>query len=1029
MKTNHYLFQIMTRIQRIIICQIIIAITFTGISMANKAPSETLITNVNIINGKVLDKSTGNGLPGVNVKIKGTNRGAITNEKGDFNLEIRQGDAVLVFSFIGYQTIEESINNRSEILVNLNPEDKLLNEIVVVGYGTQKKRDLTGAVGSVKGAEIKSVSAGDAASLLQGQLAGVTVQNGGSAPGQAPSVIIRGTGTFGNDQPLYVIDGMIAGSMAYINPNDIESIEVLKDASAAAIYGSRAANGVVLVTTKVGKAGDVRISLNVKSGIQTPSKKLNFLNARQYADWNNMAHDNDNLPRALANSTQFNPAIDTDWQNLELGTAPISDYNLSLSGGSNTAKYFISGEYFDQKGIAIDSRFTRYNLRANSMFTKGRFKFTEALSLSHGVSNPNTYVGRETGPLPTMPIYDSKNLGGFAGLDPGFAGVARTINWYGLAQLNDNKYVTDKALGNIGLEYEIIDGLKYKLNAGIDYSVYRQYDFTPAFFMSNSQEANQLQSTLVDNYTQGLTTVVENTLNYNKSFGDHNFEVLAGYTSQNGITTFLGAKAANFPSSTLRVIDAAIDRDVGTSGNLQQFILQSVLGRINYNYKSKYLFTATIRRDGSSKFLYPENTFATFPSFSLGWRVSEEAFFPKNAWVNDLKVRGSYGSLGSQNIGNYLTSPTLNLTSDYYFAGGVQSGIALTQYVNSGLKWESTQTVDFGIDLSMFNNSLTIGADYFDKTSSNVLAQIPIPAYGGAGSSLTKNAASINNKGFEMAVTYNRPVNSKNGFRYNITGTVSSVKNNVVSLGDGVNPISGGGFTQQSLRATRTDVGQPVGSFWGHQVLGIYQSKQEAVADGRTDAGPGDFKFSKDPTWLGSPFPTLTYGINFNTYWKNFDFNMFFQGVGGNKIWNAKGRFQYIMDYGSNKSLEVLRAWTPEKPNTDIPRVTQADPANNKRSSSFYIEDGSYLRLKNLTIGYSLPQPILNKAKISGARIYVSGQNLLTFTNYGGYDPEVGRNSNGGGNPNNIGGLLNNGIDQTAYPNARIISLGLDLTF
>ncbi|QRR00690.1 SusC/RagA family TonB-linked outer membrane protein [Dyadobacter sandarakinus] len=1009
--------------------QLLLALAFSGAAFAGAGHNHLPVLPagaVQTIKGNVKDPQ-GAGLPGVNVIVKGTQRGTVTNADGDFTIETQPGDAVLVFSFVGYQSVEETIGSRTEISVELTHEDRALDEIVVVGYGTQKKRDVTGAVGSVKGSDVKSVVAADASALLQGRLAGVTVQQGGSAPGQAPAVVIRGTGTFGNDQPLYVIDGMIAASMSYINPNDIESMEVLKDASAAAIYGSRAANGVVLVTTKSGKAGDVKVSLNVKGGIQTPSKKLKFLNARQYADWNNQAHDNDGLERAPGNDAKFDPAIDTDWQSLELGSAPMTDYNLSLSGGSNTAKYFISGQYFDQKGIATDSWFKRYNMRANSQFNKGRFKFTESLSLSRSINNPNTYVGRETGPLPTMAVYDAKNQGGYAGLDPAFAGVARVVNWYGLAHMDDNRYTTDQVLGNIGLEYEIIDGLRYKLNVGLDYSVYRQYDFTPAFFMSNSQEAFQQQATLNDSYIQSFTTLVENTLTYNKSFGDHNFEVLAGYTTQNGQARSLGATAANFPSNDLRVINAAINRTVNTNGDLQEFVLQSALARINYNYKSKYLLTATIRRDGSSKFLYPHNTFATFPSFSLGWRVSEESFFPKTDLFNDLKLRGSYGTLGSQNIGNYLTSPTFNLTSDYYFAGGAQPGIAVTQYVNPDLKWESTKTSDIGFDLSMLRNAITISADYFDKTSSDVLASIPIPAYGGAGSTLTKNAATINNKGFEMAVTYARPAGKD--FNYSITGTFSTVKNRVISLGDGVSPIIAGGFTQQSLQATRTDVGQPIGSFWGYQVLGIYQSKQEATEDGRTDATAGDFKFSKEPTWLGSPFPKFNYGANFNATYKNFDFGLFFQGVSGNKIWNAKGRFQYILDYGSNKSPEVLNAWTPENTNTDIPRATQLDPANNKRSSSFYIEDGSYVRLKNLTIGYTLPQSLLNKAKISNARFYVSGQNLLTFTKYKGYDPEVGRNSNGGSNPNNIGSLLNNGVDQTAYPNARIMSIGLDLNF
>jgi TonB-linked SusC/RagA family outer membrane protein len=663
------------------------------------------------ISGTVSDL-TGSPLPGASVQVKGTTLGSITDANGKYKVQA-SGGTILVISYIGYNSQEVVVGSRTAIDINLTPSAESLSEVVVVGYGSQKKADITGAVGSIKGSTLKTIVAGDAANLLQGQLAGVTVQSGGSAPGQAPAVVIRGSGTFGNDQPLYVIDGMIGGTMAFVNPNDIESIEVLKDASAAAIYGSRASNGVVLVTTKSGKAGEVKISFNARGGIQTPSKLLDMMNAKEYAAWNNLAHDNDkkvhapvNQAYATGDNSRFDTSVDTDFQRLELSPAPMSDYNLSLSGGSNSAKYFISGGYFDQKGIAVDSWFKRYNMRANSIFTKGRFKFTESLSLSRSATNPNTYVGRETGPLPTMPVYDPKNDGGFAGLDPADAGVARVVNWYGLAQLNDNRITNDQALGNIGLEYEIIDGLKYKINLGLDYSSYRSFNFTPSFFFSNSQEAFQQQATLNDSHTTSFTTLIENTLNYTKSFGNHNFDVLTGYTSQQGSQNFLSASAANFPSNDLRVIDAAIDKTLPPSGNLQEFILRSFLGRINYNYKSKYLFTATIRRDASSKFLYPSNIFATFPSFSAGWKVSEEDFFPKNGLINDLKIRASYGSLGSQNIGNYLTAAVLNLNTDYYFAGGIQPGIGQTSFANRNLRWETTKTSDIGADMRLLNNTI-----------------------------------------------------------------------------------------------------------------------------------------------------------------------------------------------------------------------------------------------------------------------------------------------------------------------------------
>lgn len=734
---------------------------------------------------------------------------------------------------------------------------------------------------------------------------------------------------------------------------------------------------------------------------------------------NNYLECNSPAPRGPLNDNLFNPQINTDWQSLSLGTAPLSDYNMSVAGGGQFSKFFISSEYFDQKGIVVDSRFKRYALRANSSFTKNKFKLTESLAISRSVNNPNTYFGRERGELPIMPVYDDTKLGGFAGLEPAAAGVNRIINWYGRAILDNNLYTTDQALGNVGLEYEIVKGLKYKLNLGIDYSIYHAFDYSPAFFMSTSQEASQDQSTLAESFTNSLTTLVEHTLNYSHSFGEHHIEVLAGYTSQTGNARAVGANANTYPSDLLQVVDAASNRLA--NGSLQEAGLQSILGRLTYNYKSKYLMTATLRRDGSSKFLYPTNTYGNYPSFSLGWRPSEENFFPKNGIISDLKLRGSYGTLGSQNISNYITSSTLNINAGYYFAGGVQNGVGLTNFSNPNIKWESSRTTDFGTDISLLKGKILITADYFDRRSYDILASIPIPIYGGAGSSLTKNAASVSNKGLELSATYNHQAKVKRGFKYSVTGIFTAIKNNVIALGDGVSPIIGGGFTQESLTATRTDVGHPIGSFWGYQVLSIYQTADEVAKDGRTDARPGDFRFSKDQTWLGSPFPKFDYGFTFSDNYQNFDVNMFWQGVAGNKVWNAKRAWQYTFDYGSGKLTDVLRAWTPQNTNTDIARASFIDPANNKRSSSFYVEDGSYLRLKNLSIGYNLPASVIAKLKITSARFYISGQNLITITKYRGYDPEVGRSD--------LNGLFSVGVDVSAYPQAKLISAGIDLSF
>lgn len=981
------------------------------------------------VQGKVADE-VGEAIPGVTIMVKGTGNGTVTDMNGNYSLSGVDPDGTLVFTFIGYKSQDVPVNNRSTVDVELESDVKALEEVVVVGYGTQKKANVTGAVGSIKTENIANLTTGNASALLQGKVAGVRVESSGGAPGAGTNIIIRGTGTLGGGEPLFVIDGNITGSMSSLNPNDIESIEVLKDAAAAAIYGNRAANGVVIITTKRGKSGETQVNLSTKFGMQAPTRTLDFLNARQYADYRNMVNDNDNQPRALPNDTEFDPSIDTDWQDLYLNPAPIQEYNLSLSGGNENATFFISGGYLNQDGIVVDSDFQRYNFRANSTFTKGRFKLEESLSVSRTVNNPNNYFGRERAEIPTIPVYDENNDGGFAGVKPAYHGLARGINWYGLGILNDNSYTTDGILGNISGAYEIIDGLTYKLNLGIDYSVYHAYNFTPTFFFSTSQEAFNDVADLNESVTRGLSTLVENTLNYNKGFGKHNIDLLGGYTQQIFQSRNIGAQTTDFPTNDLRVIQAA-NVIVNAYGGLQENALQSVFGRINYDYDGRYLFSATVRRDGSSRFTQ-ENRYGTFPSVSAGWRISEESFFPEGI-IYDLKVRGSYGELGAQNVGNYVTVSGLNIYTDYFFAGGVQPGVAQTVFANPNIVWETTKTSDLGADISFLQGKVFLTVDYFNKVSEDILTNLPIPVYGGVGRSIVKNAASIQNKGLEFSGTFNQAAKG-NGFGYSVTANFSTIQNKVLALGEGVSPISGGGFTQESILATRTDVGYPLGSFYGHVVEGIYQSQEEIDADGRRNTQPGDFKFkdlngdgvidNEDRTYLGSPIPDFTYGMIFNGTYRNFDLSLFWQGVHGNEIWNGR-KFSHIFDFGGNYITDVLDAWTPTNTNTTIPRATEIDPANNRRASSFYVEDGSYLRLRSMQLGYSLPSAVAERARLGRARIYLSGQNLLTFTKYTGYDPEIGMNSN----PNMARGLFGAGVDAEAYPQARSVFFGIDLSF
>ena len=981
------------------------------------------------ITGTVLD-DTGVPLAGVNVVIEGTVKGTQTDFDGNYSLDASTGN-VLVFSYIGMKTQSVTIGNSNVVNVNMEIDAASLDEVVVIGYGTQKEALLTGSVGIVKSDEVKKVTYANSAGVLQGRVPGVKVETNGGAPGAGVNVVIRGTGSFGNDQPLYVVDGNIVGSMSFLNPNDIETISVLKDASSAAIYGSRASNGVVLITTKKGSVGDVQINLETKIGYQTPTKYLDFLNAREYANWHNMARDNDGDARAVPNDTGFNPNIDTDWQDLSLNPALYKEYNLNVSGGSKNARFYVSGQVLDQKGVVVDSDFKRYNVTANTSFNKGIFSMTQSLLLSREESNPNNFFIREGAVPPTIPVYDANNEGGFAGLDPNLHGLARGINWYGRAILHENLITTDRLVGSVQPKFQLSKNLTYKMNLGIDYSLVHNYAFQPTFFQSTSQEASETIARLNENYIRSLSSLMENTLEYSNTFGKHGLTLLAGFTTQSIKARSAGGVGTNFIFNDFRVLDAADDNTDNTTGNLQENALTSYLGRVDYDYDGKYILSGTIRRDGSSRFR-EDNRWGVFPSGSLGWRVSKENFFPQDGFVSNLKLRGSYGLLGSQNVGNYVTSSVLNTSNFYNLGGLVYGGSIVTNLANPDLKWETTTIQNYGFDAEFLDGKISFSAEYFKKRSEDILVSVPIPLSGGLGASLPSNAATIDNKGFEFGGSY-RHFSLDDGLNFDVTLNFNTLDNEVIALGDGVNPITGGGYTQGGYQATRTDVGQPVASFYGLKTEGVYQTQAEIDADGRNDAVLGDMNFvdldgdgdidDDDQTYLGNPIADFEYSLAFNMDYKNFDVSLFIQGVQGNELWNGK-RYHYVLDGTRGiKTTEALNAWTPQNTNTTVPRATIRDLALNKRPSDYLVEDGSYLRLKTLQVGYTLPVDFTEKFYVTNLRFYVSGQNLLTFTDYKSYDPELGRPLDGDG------GLFDGGVDRRAYPNNKNFLFGVQIGF
>jgi len=988
------------------------------------------------VTGKVTDE-TNVPMVGVNVIIKGTAKGITTDFDGNYAINTDNG-TTLVFSYLNYVSKEVVVSGKTIINIQLIPDMESLEQVVVIGYGSVKKSDLTGAVGTLDGNDINTIASGNVTQSIQGRVAGVRVEQNGGAPGADAFVTIRGSGTLSDAGPLYVVDGLLTGSISFLNPDDIEKLSVLKDASAAAIYGSRAANGVIIITTKKGKKGKgITVDFDTNYGVQNRIRLLDLANARQYADIRNAANDNDGSPRALANDAEFNPNIDTSIEKASLRTASIFNTNLRISGGGENATYSVSANHLDQEGIVKQSNIERNTFRVNTSYQKGRLKLEENLGLTRTIDRPNPYFNIERDHIPTAPIFSNSDVfeGGFAGTaDPdgalAFHGVEDVINSLGLATLEERKVTRDGIIGNVIGSYELFKGLTYKLNLGLNYSNTNNFRFTPTYFFASSSNGQNNINELRETNTNFFSTLIENTLEYKTSIKDHSFTLLGGYTEQKSSTRSLGIVAQNFPSNDIQVASAAEDLQEAPSRQTVSSI-RSFFGRLNYNYNDRYLLTATIRRDGSSLFR-KDLRWGTFTSFALGWNIINESFMKNQTIFHDLKLRGSYGKIGSNNIQPYLIVPELRSNSGFIFGGNVVSGSAIVSSFNPDLIWETTTTTNIGLEAAFLQNELYATVDYFIKESADVLVlTTPISAINGLGAGAPTNAATIENKGVEVSVGYR---NTFGEFNLDISGNISFLDNEVISLGNGVASIDGGSFTSNSVRnITRTEPGMPLGAFYGYKVLGIYQTDAEAIADGRTNAVAGDIRFEDtnndgildddDRVFLGSPIPDFEYGLNISASYKNWDISMFFNGVQGNEIVNGS-RWRFTFDTTSNYLAEVTNAWTPTNTNTSIPRATLLDVAQNGRNSDYFIEDGSYFRLRNLQVGYSLPEQVVSSIHASKIRIYLAAQNVFTITDYTGYYPEVGRNQRG----NQIR-LFNAGVDERAYPVARMFQMGVQASF
>ncbi len=1034
------------------------------------------------VSGTVTDEN-GDPLPGATITVAGTTIGMVTDVDGNYTLDVPDG-ATLVFSYIGYETARIPVINQNRIDVVLQPDMSSLEEVVVVGYGVQQKKTLTGAVSSVNEKELLAIPAGDGAALLQGRLAGITVTTNNSPGGEA-AVRIRGIGSINNNNPLYIIDGVPTTSgLTHINPNDIESMTALKDASSSAIYGSRAANGVIVVTTKRGKSGQPKLSFNSRYGAQHAVNQLNLLNTQELGNllwlentnrglapgdpgWGDLQYGygaTPVIPDYILPAGKMEGEVDestyaypnpyngitrankegTNWYNEIFATAPIQEYNLALSGGGEKSNYAISAGYMDQKGIVVQTGFKRYTLRANSDVKLK--KWLEAgQSLGFAYTDRNSFGNNdEYNPVsmshrmhPILPVYDIR--GNFAGSKVLATGNA--MNPKALLERNKNDFSRQmRLLGNFYTQLNLNENLSFRSLFGVDYTSNRSKDI---FLMDPEYTQTNYTNRLTENYNGGLQYNWSNTMTYSKEYGNnHQLNVLLGMESLRNNTEFINAGRSTYAFSDFdyMVINAG-EKDITNSGSFDEWSLFSYFGRINYSFKDKYLVEVVTRRDASSRFS-EANRWGTFPAFSLGWRISDEAFMKNNTWISDLKLRAGWGMNGNDNVGNYnayTTYRTAGNASYYNIAGtsSSQSAAGFHKYAlgNPDGRWEATTTSNLGLDIVLFDYRFEANIDVYSRVTTNMLYPETKPDTWGGLILPSINIGEMKNTGLDLILNYR----SKPGsiFNYTVSANLSHYKNEVVNLNNNPDEIRFGNSLREEVY-TASKAGLPISSFFGYQVEGIFNTQEEVAAHPKYNpdingadaySRPGMLKYKDvngdgiitpdDRTFIGNPHPDFTYGFNIDLSYKSWDLGMFLQGVQGNDLINYLNRWTLFNLFEGNRKKERLyESWTPERyANGDRITVPMAirDDAVMQKPSSFFVEDGSYFRLKNLQIGYTVPADVLTKWKIDRLRIYVQATNLFTITNYSGLDPEV-----------SVVNDRHMGVDEGIYPVSRMYIMGVN---
>lgn len=960
------------------------------------------------ISGKVTGAEDGLALPGVSVIVQGTAKGTVTDGDGRYELQVSESDDVLVFSFIGMVRQEIPIGVQTVIDVVMVPDAQQLSEVVIVGYGAEERRLLTESVGVVKADAIKDLPVSTVEGVLQGQTAGVQVVQNSGTPGGAMSVRVRGTSSLsGSGQPLYIIDGIPVTTGDYaqvgysgqginalsdLNPNEIESVSVLKDAAAAAVYGARASNGIVLITTKRGKTGRSQIGVNAYYGFQEPWRRLDMLNAREWMEYRNDLAGTAVFTEAdMANNT-----IDTDWQDVIFRTAPISNYEVSATGGNEKTQFYISGGYFDQEGILIGTGFKRVNTRVNLDHNISE-KLRIGTSIGLNYSTSDRVEGDQTlhGPLPngisTPAIFPVYNADGTYNQEGPYS------NAVSIANEATNKNFTYRMLGNIYGEYQILPGLSFTSRWGGDF-----YNLREHAFEFNTVQGKKYNGLGFETYTNVLNIVSNNILKFEKQFDRHLVDVMAGYSFEMRETRSSFIRGQDYADENLEYINTAATIVSASAGGSDSGV-RSYFGKLNYNFGDKYLVSLTGRVDASTSF-GPNNQNGFFPAASVAWRMSEESFFDNVSAVSELKFRASYGLLGNDNISAFQYA-------ELYRTGSYQGKPAIypSNIPNPDLKWETTAQFDVGVDVGLFEDRLLLTADYYDKQTKDLLLSRPLPGSSGFGS-IVENIGELENKGVEVTLSGQ---NNLGAVRWNSQLNVSLNRNRVLKLYNGqpIDDLGRGG--------NRVQEGEPLGIFYGFKSLGVDPSTGDIVfADTNFD---GEIT-TDDRTKIGDPNPDFIGGFTNTFSYKGFDLSVFLQFSYGNDVFHGSRLFLESLQGGDNQLAAVTRRWKQPGDITDIPRATSdgVKAAENKRASSRFIEDGSYMRVKNVTLGYNFGTAVKDKLHVNSLRVYASAQNLFTFTNYTGLDPEV----NYSGNDTQV-----LGTDFFTFPQARAITFGVNLKF